>query len=62
MTATATRTPLVEMRDIHVSFGGLRAVNGVTITLYPGEVVSPSPCTRAKWLLSSAVTAPASQH
>lgn len=40
MTATATRTPLVEMRDIHVSFGGLRAVNGVTITLYPGEVVA----------------------
>jgi D-xylose transport system ATP-binding protein len=28
------------MRDIHVSFGGLRAVNGVTITLYPGEVVA----------------------
>ncbi|MFZ9706242.1 MAG: ATP-binding cassette domain-containing protein [Ilumatobacteraceae bacterium] len=40
MTATATRTPLVEMRDIHVSFGGLRAVNGVTISLYPGEVVA----------------------
>ncbi len=40
MTATATRTPLVEMRDIHVSFGGLRAVNGVTINLYPGEVVA----------------------
>ena len=40
MTATATRTPLVEMRDIHVSFGGLRAVNGVTITLHPGEVVA----------------------
>jgi D-xylose transport system ATP-binding protein len=28
------------MRDIHVSFGGLRAVNGVTITLHPGEVVA----------------------
>ena len=40
MTTTATRTPLVEMRDIHVSFGGLRAVNGVTITLHPGEVVA----------------------
>jgi D-xylose transport system ATP-binding protein len=28
------------MRDIRVSFGGLRAVNGVTISLYPGEVVA----------------------
>lgn len=36
----ATRSPLVEMRDIRVSFGGLRAVDGVTITLYPGEVVA----------------------
>ncbi len=40
MTDTATRTPLVEMRDIRVSFGGLRAVNGVTISLFPGEVVA----------------------
>src|SRR4249920_2401299 len=35
-----TRVPLVELRDIHVSFGGLRAVDGVTIDLYPGEVVA----------------------
>ena len=40
MTDTTTRTPLVEMRDIRVSFGGLRAVNGVTISLFPGEVVA----------------------
>ena len=33
-------TPLVEMRDIRVSFGGLHAVDGVTITLNPGEVVA----------------------
>ena len=33
------RVPLVEMRDIRVSFGGLHAVKGVTIDLYPGEVV-----------------------
>jgi D-xylose transport system ATP-binding protein len=32
-------TPLVEMRDIHVSFGGIKAVDGVTCDLYPGEVV-----------------------
>lgn len=32
-------TPLVEMRDIRISFGGVRAVDGVSIDLYPGEVV-----------------------
>jgi D-xylose transport system ATP-binding protein len=32
-------TPLVEMRDIHLSFGGVKAVDGVTINLFPGEVV-----------------------
>ena len=37
---TSTRTPLVEMRDIRVSFGGLHAVDGVTITLNAGEVVA----------------------
>ncbi len=32
-------TPLVEMRNIHKRFGGVHAVNGVSIDLYPGEVV-----------------------
>jgi len=32
-------TPLVELRDIQVSFGGVRAVAGVSLDLYPGEVV-----------------------
>ena len=32
-------TPLVEMRKIRVSFGGVRAVDDVSIDLYPGEVV-----------------------
>ncbi len=32
-------TPLVEMRDIRVAFGGVHAVDGVTVDLYPGEVV-----------------------
>jgi D-xylose transport system ATP-binding protein len=32
-------TPLVEMRDIRVSFGGIHAVDDVTVDLYPGEVV-----------------------
>ncbi len=49
MTDTSTTTssaldrsgvPLCEMRDIRVSFGGLHAVDGVTIDLYPGEVVA----------------------
>ncbi len=31
--------PLVEMREIHKRFGGVHAVNGVSIDLYPGEVV-----------------------
>ena len=32
-------TPLVEMRDISISFGGIKAVDHVTVDLYPGEVV-----------------------
>ncbi|MFM8553542.1 MAG: ATP-binding cassette domain-containing protein [Acidimicrobiales bacterium] len=35
-----SRSPLVELRDIRVSFGGLHAVDGVSLTLYPGEVVA----------------------
>ena len=31
--------PLVEMRDISIAFGGVRAVDHVTVDLYPGEVV-----------------------
>ncbi len=34
-----SRTPLVEMRDIFVAFGGVHAVEGVSVDLYPGEVV-----------------------
>ena len=33
------QAPLVELRDIHVSFGGVKAVAGVTCELHPGEVV-----------------------
>ncbi|MFK8250505.1 ATP-binding cassette domain-containing protein [Ancylobacter terrae] len=32
-------TPLVDMRDISIAFGGIRAVDGVDVDLYPGEVV-----------------------
>ncbi|WP_376876093.1 ATP-binding cassette domain-containing protein [Albirhodobacter sp. R86504] len=31
--------PLVEMKDISISFGGIKAVDKVSIDLYPGEVV-----------------------
>lgn len=31
--------PLVELRNISVSFGGIKAVDDVTVDLYPGEVV-----------------------
>ena len=36
---TAAAVPLVEMRDIRVSFGGVHAVDGVNIDLRDGEVV-----------------------
>lgn len=32
-------TPLVELKNISLSFGGVRAVDNVTLDLYPGEVV-----------------------
>jgi D-xylose transport system ATP-binding protein len=32
--------PLVELRDMRVSFGGLHAVDGVTVDLFPGEIVA----------------------
>ncbi len=39
-TSTERGVPLCELRDIKVAFGGLHAVDGVTIDLYPGEVVA----------------------
>jgi D-xylose transport system ATP-binding protein len=35
----ADRVPLVEMNNIRVAFGGVHAVDDVSIDLYPGEVV-----------------------
>jgi D-xylose transport system ATP-binding protein len=37
--ASVQRVPIVEMRNIQVSFGGVHAVAGVTMDLHPGEVV-----------------------
>jgi D-xylose transport system ATP-binding protein len=36
---SSAATPLVEMRDISIAFGGIRAVDRVSIDLFPGEVV-----------------------
>ena len=40
MVAEAARQPLVELRDIRKAFGGIHAVDGVSINLYAGEVVA----------------------
>ena len=36
----ASPAPLVEMRDISISFGGVRAVEGASIELFGGEVLA----------------------
>jgi len=36
---TDKKTPLVEMKDIQVAFGGIKAVDHVSIDVHPGEVV-----------------------
>jgi len=33
------KTPLIEMRNIELAFGGVKAVDDVSVNLYPGEVV-----------------------
>ena len=35
----AEGVPLVELRNMNVSFGGVHAVNDVTVDLYPGEIL-----------------------
>jgi D-xylose transport system ATP-binding protein len=37
--AESAGTPLVEMKDISLAFGGLKAVDGAYLDVYPGEVV-----------------------
>ena len=34
------RTPLLELDDIHVFYGSIEALKGVSIVVYPGEVVT----------------------
>jgi D-xylose transport system ATP-binding protein len=38
-TPAPTGEPIVEMRDINVSFGGVHAVAGVSVDVRPGEVI-----------------------
>src|SRR5206468_776771 len=40
MSAIAASEPLAELRDIRKAFGGIHAVDGVSINLYAGEVVA----------------------
>src|SRR5262245_52418033 len=38
-TQAPAAAPLVEMRHIEVSFGGVKAVQGVSVDVHPGEVI-----------------------
>ena len=40
MSASVPKTPLLEMRNIDKSFPGVRALHGVDLTLYEGEVLA----------------------
>ncbi|PUA80786.1 sugar ABC transporter ATP-binding protein [Nocardioides currus] len=37
-TPEAAREPVIEMRDISITFGAVRALDGVSVRLFPGEV------------------------
>ena len=39
MNAQTKATPLVEMKDVSIAFGGIKAVDHASVDLYPGEVV-----------------------
>ena len=38
--ATAAGAPLVEVVDVEKRFGGVRALNGATLTIYEGETLA----------------------
>ena len=40
MNSVTKMTPLIELRGIHKAFGGVRAVEDVSLTVHPGEVVA----------------------
>lgn len=35
-----TKTPLLKVENIHISFGGLKALNGVNMEIYSGEIMA----------------------
>ncbi|NTS31022.1 sugar ABC transporter ATP-binding protein [Phyllobacterium sp. BT25] len=37
---TDAQTPLVDIENVSIAFGGIRAVDGASVDLYPGEVVA----------------------
>ena len=37
---SSSTVPLVEMRDISIAFGGIKAVDHASVDLHPGEVVA----------------------
>src|SRR5690606_1397851 len=39
MSENENRQPIVQMRDIDKSFGAVRALSGVNLVLYPGEIL-----------------------
>jgi branched-chain amino acid transport system ATP-binding protein len=32
--------PILELRDVHTSYGNIKALKGISLTVYPGEIVS----------------------
>ena len=40
MTGTGERNVLLEVKDLHVSYGAIRALSGVSLKVYEGEIVS----------------------
>ena len=40
MSAAPLPAPLLDVRDLRVAYGGIQAVQGVSLRLYPGELVS----------------------
>lgn len=40
MTGTGGRNVLLEVKDLHVSYGAIKALSGVSLKVYEGEIVS----------------------
>jgi branched-chain amino acid transport system ATP-binding protein len=38
--APAEKTPILELKNVRAAYGRINALNGISITVYPGEVVS----------------------